>query len=55
MTASNFFSSAGAAGLAKGSSRTIDEVIEGGGTKAMQLVKTPEGWKIAALAWFDET
>ena len=32
-----------------------ERTFEGGGTKAMQLVKTPEGWKIAALAWFDET
>src|SRR5579884_1808194 len=30
------------------------EPFEGGGTKHMQLVRTPEGWRIAAVAWFDE-
>ncbi|MFF4044823.1 DUF4440 domain-containing protein [Streptomyces sp. NPDC001816] len=29
------------------------EPYEGGGTKALQFVRTPDGWRIAALAWFD--
>ena len=29
--------------------------FEGAGTKAMQLVRTRRGWKIAALAWSDDT
>jgi RimJ/RimL family protein N-acetyltransferase len=28
--------------------------FEGRGTKTMQLVRTPDGWKIAALAWKDD-
>lgn len=28
--------------------------FEGRGTKTLQLVRTPGGWKIAALAWVDE-
>lgn len=28
--------------------------FEGRGTKSLQLVRTPGGWKIAALAWTDE-
>jgi hypothetical protein len=30
------------------------EPYEGGGTKHIQFVRTPEGWRIAAAAWFDE-
>ncbi|MDQ0956763.1 hypothetical protein QFZ66_000641 [Streptomyces sp. B4I13] len=30
------------------------EPFEGGGTKAFQFVRTVEGWRIAALAWFDQ-
>ncbi|MFC9394384.1 DUF4440 domain-containing protein [Streptomyces sp. NPDC057027] len=26
---------------------------EGEGTKTMQFVRTPDGWRIAALSWFD--
>ncbi|MFE1313913.1 DUF4440 domain-containing protein [Streptomyces sp. NPDC058755] len=29
------------------------EPYEGGGTKTLQFVRTPDGWRIAALAWFD--
>ncbi|MCZ0991393.1 nuclear transport factor 2 family protein [Streptomyces diastatochromogenes] len=29
------------------------EPYEGGGTKTLQFVRTPEGWRIAALAWYD--
>jgi hypothetical protein len=29
------------------------ERFEGGGTKTIQFVRTPEGWRIAALAWYD--
>ncbi|MEU5774101.1 nuclear transport factor 2 family protein [Streptomyces venezuelae] len=29
------------------------EPFEGGGTKTMQFVRTPEGWRIAAFAWYD--
>lgn len=29
------------------------EPYEGGGTKTIQFVRTPEGWRIAALAWYD--
>ncbi|MFD5590960.1 DUF4440 domain-containing protein [Streptomyces griseorubiginosus] len=29
------------------------EPFEGGGTKTIQFVRTPEGWRIAALAWYD--
>jgi RimJ/RimL family protein N-acetyltransferase len=28
--------------------------FEGAGTKALQFVRTPHGWKIAALAWSDD-
>ncbi|SEE47879.1 protein of unknown function [Streptomyces sp. 2112.3] len=28
--------------------------FEGGGTKTIQFVRTPEGWRIAAVAWYDE-
>ncbi|MEU8465764.1 DUF4440 domain-containing protein [Streptomyces sp. NPDC029003] len=27
--------------------------FEGGGTKALQFVRTPDGWRIAAFSWFD--
>lgn len=27
---------------------------EGGGTKTIQYVRTPDGWRISAFAWFDE-
>ncbi|MDQ0688276.1 MULTISPECIES: DUF4440 domain-containing protein [Streptomyces] len=30
------------------------EPFEGGGTKTFQFVRTAEGWRIAALAWFDQ-
>ncbi|MDX3534604.1 DUF4440 domain-containing protein [Streptomyces sp. MB09-01] len=30
------------------------EPFEGGGTKTIQFVRTPEGWRIAAFAWFDQ-
>ncbi|MGW6509323.1 DUF4440 domain-containing protein [Streptomyces niveus] len=30
------------------------EPFEGGGTKTIQLVRTPEGWRIAAFAWYDQ-
>ncbi|WP_405526152.1 nuclear transport factor 2 family protein [Streptomyces avidinii] len=29
------------------------EPFEGGGTKTVQFVRTPEGWRIAAFAWYD--
>ncbi|WP_371483686.1 DUF4440 domain-containing protein [Kitasatospora sp. NBC_00315] len=29
------------------------EPFEGGGTKSIQFVRTPDGWRIAAFAWFD--
>ncbi|KUF18997.1 MULTISPECIES: DUF4440 domain-containing protein [Streptomyces] len=29
------------------------EPFEGGGTKTIQFVRTPEGWRIAAFSWFD--
>ncbi|SOD91124.1 nuclear transport factor 2 family protein [Streptomyces sp. Ag109_G2-15] len=29
------------------------EPYEGGGTKTLQFVRTPDGWRIAALAWYD--
>lgn len=28
--------------------------FEGGGTKAIQFVRTPEGWRIAAFSWYDK-
>lgn len=27
---------------------------EGGGTKTIQYVRTPDGWRISAFAWYDE-
>ncbi|MFC9282427.1 nuclear transport factor 2 family protein [Streptomyces collinus] len=30
------------------------EWFEGGGTKTMQFVRTPDGWRIAALSWYDQ-
>lgn len=30
------------------------EAFEGVGTKSMQFVRTPEGWRISAFAWFDQ-
>lgn len=30
------------------------ESFEGGGTKTIQFVRTPEGWRIAAFAWYDQ-
>lgn len=36
-------------------SGTLDgEPFVGGGTKAMQFVRTAEGWRIAAVSWYDE-
>ncbi|MEV6974067.1 DUF4440 domain-containing protein [Kitasatospora sp. NPDC093806] len=29
------------------------EPYEGGGTKTIQFVRTPEGWRIAAFSWSD--
>lgn len=29
------------------------EPFEGGGTKTIQFVRTPEGWRIVAFSWFD--
>ncbi|MFB7983934.1 DUF4440 domain-containing protein [Streptomyces vinaceus] len=29
------------------------EPFEGGGTKTIQFVRTPEGWRIAAFSWYD--
>ncbi|MER7197811.1 DUF4440 domain-containing protein [Streptomyces sp. CB01635] len=29
------------------------EPFEGGGTKSIQFVRTPEGWRIASFIWFD--
>jgi RimJ/RimL family protein N-acetyltransferase len=35
---------------------TLDGVeFEGGGTKTLQFVRTPRGWKIASLMWTDDT
>ncbi|MFG3053273.1 DUF4440 domain-containing protein [Kitasatospora sp. NPDC048239] len=28
--------------------------LEGGGTKTIQFVRTPEGWRIAAFSWYDK-
>ncbi|MEV4414855.1 GNAT family N-acetyltransferase [Catellatospora sp. NPDC049609] len=37
-------------------SGTLDgKPFEGGGTKTMQFVRTPQGWRIAALAWCDQS
>lgn len=30
------------------------EPFEGGGTKTIQFVRTPEGWRITAFAWYDD-
>lgn len=30
------------------------EPFEGGGTKTIQFVRTSQGWRIAALAWYDQ-
>ncbi|MGF1428988.1 DUF4440 domain-containing protein [Kitasatospora sp. LaBMicrA B282] len=30
------------------------EPYRGGGSKTFQLVRTPEGWRIAAFSWYDE-
>ncbi|MEV8095052.1 nuclear transport factor 2 family protein [Kitasatospora sp. NPDC085879] len=30
------------------------EPFEGGGTKTIQFVRTPDGWRISAFAWHDE-
>lgn len=30
------------------------EPFQGEGSKSIQFVRTPEGWRIAALAWYDE-
>lgn len=30
------------------------ELFEGGGTKTIQFVRTAEGWRIAALSWYDQ-
>ncbi|MCX5198542.1 nuclear transport factor 2 family protein [Streptomyces sp. NBC_00249] len=29
------------------------EPYEGGGTKTIQFVRTPEGWRITAFSWYD--
>ncbi|MFI0960472.1 DUF4440 domain-containing protein [Streptomyces sp. NPDC021080] len=29
------------------------EPFEGGGTKTIQFVRTPQGWRITAVAWYD--
>ncbi|KJY33261.1 DUF4440 domain-containing protein [Streptomyces sp. A1547] len=30
------------------------EPFVGGGTKTIQFVRTPEGWRIAAFSWYDQ-
>ncbi|MFI8786636.1 nuclear transport factor 2 family protein [Streptomyces sp. NPDC055105] len=30
------------------------EEFEGGGTKSIQFVRTPEGWRIASFTWYDQ-
>ncbi|WP_030293589.1 DUF4440 domain-containing protein [Streptomyces katrae] len=30
------------------------EPFEGGGTKTIQFVRTPQGWRIAAFSWYDQ-
>ncbi|WP_324786421.1 DUF4440 domain-containing protein [Streptomyces sp. H51] len=30
------------------------EPYEGGGTKTIQFVRTPDGWRISAFAWYDQ-
>lgn len=35
-------------------SGTLDgEPFEGGGTKNIQFLRTPEGWRIVSVAWYD--
>lgn len=35
-------------------SGTLDGApFEGGGTKTIQFVRTPQGWRIAAFSWYD--
>ncbi|MFG1912110.1 DUF4440 domain-containing protein [Kribbella sp. NPDC048928] len=29
------------------------EAFEGGGNKTIQFVRSPEGWRISAVAWYD--
>ncbi|MEU4169280.1 nuclear transport factor 2 family protein [Streptomyces sp. NPDC026665] len=29
--------------------------FEGGGTKTLQFVRTPQGWRITAVAWHDQS
>ncbi|KIQ65028.1 DUF4440 domain-containing protein [Kitasatospora griseola] len=31
------------------------EPYEGGGTKTFQFVRTPDGWRISAFSWHDES
>ncbi|MCL7497121.1 DUF4440 domain-containing protein [Streptomyces sp. MCA2] len=36
-------------------SGTLDgEPFDGGGTKTIQFVRTSQGWRISALAWYDQ-
>ncbi|MBD0741251.1 nuclear transport factor 2 family protein [Streptomyces sp. CBMA152] len=36
-------------------SGTLDgEPYDGGGSKTLQFVRTPEGWRIAAFSWYDD-
>ncbi|MGW6024218.1 DUF4440 domain-containing protein [Streptomyces sp. NPDC055099] len=36
-------------------SGTLDgEPFEGSGTKTIQFVRTPEGWRITAFSWYDK-
>ncbi|MEU3738120.1 nuclear transport factor 2 family protein [Streptomyces sp. NPDC032198] len=36
-------------------SGTLDgEPFEGSGTKAIQFVRTPDGWRITAFSWYDK-
>ncbi|MFI8103194.1 DUF4440 domain-containing protein [Streptomyces sp. NPDC086023] len=38
-----------------GKSGVLDgEPFEGGGSKTIQFVRTPDGWRIAAFSWYDE-
>ncbi|MEU5434971.1 nuclear transport factor 2 family protein [Streptomyces sp. NPDC020719] len=30
------------------------EPYDGGGSKTLQFVRTPEGWRIAAFSWYDD-
>jgi hypothetical protein len=36
------------------SGRLDGAVFEGGGTKTLQFVRTPAGWRISAVAWDDQ-